>query len=69
MKSDISYDKNLFYKWFYKTLEKSRLYAVHKNQERLKVLSSIAALTKTSAPENERIAVQSKVVKKVFEGR
>ena len=44
------------------------MYAVHKNQERLKVLSRIAALTKTSAPANERIAVQSKVVKKVFQG-
>ena len=73
MKSDIKYDKNLVFKLFYKTPEKgiSSSYIVKEIKEGLRHSISdedlIAAVTKVFAPEKERIAVQSKARKKVFE--
>ena len=73
MKSDLKFDKNLVCKIFYKTLEKgiSSSYVVQEIKEGLSHSISdedlIAAVTKASASEKERIAVQSKARKKVFE--
>ena len=73
MKSDIKYDKALVNKLFHKTLEKgiSSSYIVQEIKECLRKGVSdetlIAAVTKPAASEKERIAVQSKARKKVFE--
>ena len=73
MKSDIKYDKNIVFKLFYKTPEKgiSSSYIVQEIKEGLRHSISdedlIAAVTKVFGPEKERIAVQSKARKNVFE--
>ena len=73
MESDIKYDKNLVFKLFYKTLEKgiSSSYVVQEIKEGLRHSISdkdlIVAVTKASASEKERNAVQSNARKKVFE--
>ena len=73
MKSDIKYDKYLVFKLFYKTPEKgiSSSYVVQEIKEGLRHSISdedlIVAVTKGFASEKERIAVQSKARKMVFE--